>query len=84
MVAERLRTGVAAAFATAAVPLAASVGGAVRSGPRIDGEELRSDADRALYEAKRHGGAAVRFRAPLAAVSERPGVRRGCKDSVHG
>ena len=66
MVAERLRTGVAAAFATATVPLAASVGGAVRSGPRIDGEELRSDADRALYEAKRHGGATVRFRAPLA------------------
>ncbi|HET6831470.1 MAG TPA: GGDEF domain-containing protein [Solirubrobacterales bacterium] len=67
MVAERLRAGVSDAFASAAVPLAASVGGAMRSGERIDGEELHSEADRALYEAKRHGGATVCFRPPLVA-----------------
>lgn len=61
-VGERIREGVSAAFAQAAVPLAASVGGVARSGSRIDGEELRSEADRALYEAKRRGGATVQFR----------------------
>jgi diguanylate cyclase (GGDEF)-like protein len=62
MIAERLRAGIAAAFAGATVPLAASVGGAARSGAEIDGEELHGEADRALYEAKRQGGATVRFR----------------------
>jgi diguanylate cyclase (GGDEF)-like protein len=64
MIAERLRAGIAAAFAGATVPLAASVGGAARSGAEIDGEELHGEADRALYEAKRQGGATVRFRSP--------------------
>jgi diguanylate cyclase (GGDEF)-like protein len=64
MIAERLRCGVASAFARTAVPLAASVGGAALSGSGIDGEELHSEADRALYEAKRRGGATVRFRSP--------------------
>jgi diguanylate cyclase (GGDEF)-like protein len=69
MVAERLRTGVAAAFESMAVPIGASVGGAVRSGAQIDAEELRGEADRALYEAKRQGGATVRFRVPASATA---------------
>jgi GGDEF domain-containing protein len=60
---------VAAAFESMAVPSGASVGGAVRSGARTDAEELRGEADRALYEAKRQGGATVRFRVPANAIA---------------
>jgi diguanylate cyclase (GGDEF)-like protein len=70
MVAERLRSGVASAFAESVQPLAASVGGAARpAAGQIVGEDLHSEADRALYEAKREGGGTVRFGAspPLVA-----------------
>ncbi|HEU4803917.1 MAG TPA: GGDEF domain-containing protein [Solirubrobacterales bacterium] len=68
MVAERLRIGIAAAFRDAAVPLAASIGGAARAGDEVDGEELHGEADRALYEAKRRGGS-VRFGASPAIIA---------------
>jgi diguanylate cyclase (GGDEF)-like protein len=67
MIAERLRQGISSAFAGTRVPLGASVGGAALAGTNIDGEQLHSEADRALYEAKRHGGSTVRFRAPAIA-----------------
>jgi diguanylate cyclase (GGDEF)-like protein len=67
MIAERLRQGVASAFAGTEVPLGASVGGAALTGGSSDGERLHSEADRALYEAKRHGGSTVRFRPPAIA-----------------
>lgn len=70
MVAERLRLGVASAFAETAAPLAASVGGAARPGGQVEGEDLHSEADRALYEAKRGGGGTVRFGAPLPVAVE--------------
>jgi len=66
-VAERIRTGIDDAFAGEEVPLAVSVGGAARRGSRIDGEELLSEADGALYDTKRRGGAGVSFRVPAAA-----------------
>ena len=66
-VAERIRTGIDGAFEDAEIPLAVSVGGAARRGSRIDVEELHGEADRALYEAKRRGGAGVRFRSPAIA-----------------
>lgn len=66
-IAERIRTGIDEAFAGGEVRVAASVGGAARRGARIDVEELHSEADRALYDAKRQGGAGVSFRSWTAA-----------------
>jgi diguanylate cyclase (GGDEF)-like protein len=66
-IAERIRMGIDEAFAGQEVRVAASVGGAARRGAAIDVEELHGEADRALYEAKRRGGAGVSFRSPTAA-----------------
>ncbi len=65
-VAERISDGIELTFAAAEVPLAVSVGGAAGSGAQIDAETLHSEADRALYDAKRRGGSAVSFRRPVA------------------
>ena len=55
-VARRLRAGVERRFARDAVPLLASLGVSSRSGRQLTTKDLLTEADRALYEAKRGGG----------------------------
>ena len=61
-IAQRIRMGIDEAFAGRDIEIAASVGGAARNGTKLDVEELHGEADRALYDAKRRGGAGVSFR----------------------
>lgn len=58
-VAGRLRSAIEVAFAEATVPLSASLGLSVRDGRDLTATGLLDEADRALYAAKRRGGARV-------------------------